>query len=61
MNLHQQHVRALTRRHFFKQCQLGLGSMALGGLLARESGAASSTAPGPLATKAPHFAPGPRT
>src|SRR2546430_2520952 len=42
-----------TRRWFFEQCGLGLGSMALGALLS-ESGLAASTAPvNPFAPKAP--------
>jgi hypothetical protein len=38
----------VTRRWFFEQCGVGLGSMALGQLLASEN---------PLAPKQPHFAP----
>lgn len=49
-----------TRRWFFKQCGVGLGSMALASLL-RDSLAPSAQAAvaptGPLAPKAPHFAP----
>ena len=45
-----------TRRHFFSDCGLGVGKMALAGLLARESFAESARAPtGPLAPKPPHF------
>lgn len=36
MNLHFEHARALTRRHFFKQCQFGVGGMALAALLDRD-------------------------
>ena len=52
--------RQLTRRWFFKQCGVGLGSMALGSLLAEamalpaQAGAALDN---PLAPKKPHFAP----
>ncbi|MEA3210311.1 MAG: hypothetical protein QOE70_3368 [Chthoniobacter sp.] len=50
----------LTRRWFFRQCGVGLGSIALGALL-REvlDPSASAAAPltNPLAPKAPHFAP----
>ena len=46
----------ITRRWFFKECGVGLGAMALGSLL-RETFAAASAAPDPLAPKAPHFAP----
>jgi hypothetical protein len=44
---------ALTRRHFLSAASLGLGSLALGALLPRESAAAAS--PGVLG--APHFPP----
>jgi hypothetical protein len=49
----------ITRRWFFEQCGIGLGTMALGGLLA-ESGYAASVGPAaanPLAPRQPHFAP----
>mgnify|MGYP001157992178 CR=1 FL=1 len=47
-----------TRRHFFAQCGVGLGSIALGSLLTDESSAASSPPwlRDPLAPRAPHFA-----
>ena len=45
-----------TRRHFFGQCAVGLGSMALGSLLGDGARAASASAiVNPLAPKAPHF------
>ena len=45
-----------TRRHFFSDCGLGVGKMALAGLLARECVAEGARAPtGPLAPKPPHF------
>src|SRR3954452_6672213 len=50
---------ALTRRHFLQQSQLGLGSIALSALLARDGIAATpSPVPGvinPLAPREPHF------
>jgi hypothetical protein len=46
-----------TRRHFLRQCQLGVGSVALGSLLARDLTAATQAAENPLAPKKPHFAP----
>src|SRR6476619_803152 len=52
--------RQVTRRWFFQQCGVGLGSIALGSILAET---AASAAPGeielesPLAPKKPHFAP----
>jgi hypothetical protein len=57
MNLHTRHVQALTRRHFLKQCQVGIGSMALGSLLAREALAAPAEPVNPLAPRPPQFAP----
>src|SRR5947208_16964173 len=39
-----------TRRHFFRDCAVGLGSIALTSLMQREAQA------NPLAPKAPHFA-----
>ena len=44
-----------TRRHFFRDCGIGLGGMALGSLLARETQAAPAA--NPLAPKPPHFEP----
>ncbi len=51
---------ASTRRHFFRDCGVGVGSIALSALLARESqGADVPHAPrkDPLAPKKPHFTP----
>ena len=47
------HPRDITRRWFFRQCGVGVGTAALAHLLT-ESGFAASD---PLAPKAPHFAP----
>jgi Protein of unknown function (DUF1501) len=44
-----------TRRHFFRDCGVGLGAMALGSILGREAQAAPSA--NPLAPKRPHFEP----
>jgi hypothetical protein len=49
-----QDPRAVSRRWFFHQCGVGLGAIALGSLLERAGYA--STAPNPLAVRAPHFA-----
>jgi hypothetical protein len=43
-----------TRRHFFGRCPIGVGSMALWSLLAKDGRAANEPA-GPLAPKKPHF------
>jgi hypothetical protein len=50
---------ARTRRHFFHDCGVGIGAMALGSLLARDSQAAPGKPPrrDPLAPKKPHFKP----
>ena len=44
-----------TRRHFFRDCGLGVGKMALASLLARSVGAAPAKASNPMAPKPPHF------
>jgi Protein of unknown function (DUF1501) len=44
-----------TRRHFFRDCGVGLGAMALGSILGREAQAAPSA--NPQAPKRPHFEP----
>ncbi len=55
-------LREITRRHFFADCSVGLGSMALASLLAEGRLFASSAPAGverqtnPLAAVAPHFA-----
>lgn len=62
MNLEQElraeHARLVTRRWFFRQCGVGLGSIALGSLLGADkaSGATSKTT-NPLGPRAPHFTP----
>jgi hypothetical protein len=45
---------ALTRRHFFRDCALGVGSIALASLC---NEGRATTLPNPLAPKTPHFAP----
>jgi hypothetical protein len=58
MDLHLEQTRALTRRHFFKQCQVGVGAMALASLLDGETRArAADEPPSPLTPRPPHFAP----
>ena len=47
-----QDPRAVTRRWFLQQCGVGLGSIALGGLFARQA-AAAATGTNPLAAKLP--------
>ena len=48
-------LREQTRRHFFGGCGVGVGSLALGELLAGKARAAAVA--DPLAPRAPHFAP----
>ena len=53
----------LTRRYFFRECGIGVGKIALAGLLSDALGTGSPGSPvspigrDPLAPKAPHFAP----
>src|SRR2546425_2922391 len=53
----------LTRRWFFRQCGVGLGTMALASLLGRDglraasTDSTNSTVSHPLAPRLPHFAP----
>jgi hypothetical protein len=62
MNEHNEMSLAITRRHFFRDCGVGLGKMALAGLLTdafrRPAWGASAAPTGPanlLAPKRPHF------
>ncbi len=59
-SLHQQSMQ-LTRRHFFRDCQLGVGKMALASMLTagmtRAGQTATVAAPNPLSPRAPHYAP----
>ena len=52
-------LRDRTRRHFFSQCFVGLGNIALGGLLGNGKLMAGNVprVENPLAPKAPHFTP----
>ena len=56
MNPYSEHLRAITRRHFFRNCGVGIGGVALASLLNERLFAATpSPANNPLAPKAPHF------
>ena len=48
-------IRDMTRRHFFKQSGFGIGGLALSALL--DETLFARQGPGPLASRAPHFAP----
>ena len=60
MNAQYEQLLLQTRRHFFRNCQVGLGAMALGSLL-RDDGvlraAPAHQGDNPLAPKPPHFSP----
>ena len=57
--LRSEYARLVTRRWFFRQCGVGLGSIALGSLLDPPSTQAASVpaASNPLAPRQPHFKP----
>ncbi len=58
MDPRTERVRNLTRRHFFRETQAGLGGIALASLLARDAPAATDAAPdavNPLAPRKPPF------
>jgi len=57
--LRAEYARLITRRWFFRQCGVGLGSIALASLLGEQQGQAevATRLPNPLAPKQPHFAP----
>jgi hypothetical protein len=59
MNVDQEALLHLTRRHFFKDCSLGLGKIALASLLAggRSVSAQQPRVLNPLAPRASHFPP----
>jgi hypothetical protein len=59
LSINQQAKEFITRRWFFRQCGVGLGTLALGSLLNEARGAtrAPSQIRDPLAEKAPHFPP----
>ena len=61
MNHDSFHAEPLTRRYFFRECGIGVGKIALAGLLTDAFTASSFGSPGdghnPLAPKSPHFAP----
>src|SRR2546423_13764622 len=65
MNLHQKSAELTTRRHFLRQCKMGLGSVALASLMGRDlradllpgSAMKSGAATHPLAVRPPNFAP----
>jgi len=57
--IRNEYARLVSRRWFFRQCGVGLGSIALGSMLggAEALGATSSKTTNPLAPRPPHFKP----
>src|SRR5437773_4027300 len=57
--LRSEYARLVTRRWFFRQCGVGLGSIALASLLEADKvfGAAAPKVTDPLAPRQPHFKP----
>ncbi|MGB8170500.1 MAG: DUF1501 domain-containing protein [Chthoniobacteraceae bacterium] len=55
MNPFQQHAQHVTRRHFLQDCGVGLGKIALAGLLSDALGGRALAVENPLAPKQPHF------
>ncbi len=54
MDLYNQHARLITRRHFFRRCNSGIGALALASLVGKNLlGAEAAEAVNPLAAKAP--------
>jgi hypothetical protein len=51
MNFRHEHARFLTRRHFLKRCNLGLGSIALASMMGKDAFASASSMINPLAPK----------
>jgi hypothetical protein len=57
MNVHKQNILTKTRRHFLRDCTLGLGGLALADMLGQPGQAvAGRPEVNPLAPRAPHFA-----
>ena len=50
-------LQATTRRHFFSQCSMGLGSVALASLMNDGTLHAAPSPADPLAPQKPHFPP----
>src|SRR4051812_19421259 len=55
MNLQTELLQARTRRHFFRDCSVGLGSIALTSLLNPKLFASTSADENSLAPRQPHF------
>jgi len=53
----ERYLQGITRRHFFENCRVGLGAMALGSMLSGDAAAAPDDATNPLAARPTHFRP----
>lgn len=57
MNLHEEKLKLITRRQFFRNCGTGVGTIALASLLNENLFGAPAAPDDPLLPRAPHFAP----
>ena len=57
MTMSDDALREITRRHFFRQSGIGIGSIALSALLQRELRGQEAASLNPMAARKPHFAP----
>jgi hypothetical protein len=57
MNTDPTPLQSLTRRHFFRNCGLGVGKIALASLLADRFASAQQPVANPFAPRPPHYAP----
>src|SRR5262245_32046677 len=57
MDLYERIALAQTRRQFMKNCQTGIGALALGTFLERDGRGSTSASSNPLTPRAPHFTP----
>ena len=57
MNPPRRDLRGITRRHFYRECGVGLGKIALASLLAGARPSRAAEIADPLAPRPPHFAP----
>ncbi|MCC6417538.1 MAG: DUF1501 domain-containing protein [Gemmataceae bacterium] len=55
MTPHADHILNITRRHFLRDCQVGLGALALATLTGETAPAANRSSDNPLTPRPPHF------
>src|SRR6478735_10091836 len=56
MDFTREHAQLITRRHFFRRCNSGIGALALASMLGQNLFASAADAPNPLAPKLPPLA-----